>query len=537
MRTTLLLLIMTLCGQASAQNSVACIWSGTFAKCMPSTGILLENQRSVRFGELTANGVNYVAVQAPASTTGNRTVTLPDATTTLVGRDTTDTLTNKTLTGNTAANLISGSGTLTLNTSGTITVPNGTDTLVGKDTSDTLTNKSISGSANTLTNVPLATAVTGVLDPANGGTGVANNAAATLTRSGNHALTLTTTGTTGLTLPTTGTLATLAGSEALTNKTFDGASNTVSNISLTASVTGVLPLANGGTNKNATAVNGGLVWSDADSLEITAAGTAGQWLLSGGAAAPTMSNTTVTGKTIDGSANEVQLTLQGHSTQSANTFLVEKSDGTDVFSINQGSTKVLVSSETEAQRGLTLEILQAATPTAAWPAMTLNANAQAADQPVYIVWEWDSIVDTDGPAIAGIKRNSTSADVAIYTTAADTRAEKMRVASDGRVSIVNRLGFTRQEATIASGAITVTGTSMILDTEGGAASDDLDTINGCTRGDIFVFYGTNNGRDITYKDDTGNLRLAGDFVAANANHTITLICEGTDLLEISRSAN
>ncbi len=46
------------------------------------------------------------------------------------------------------------------------------------------------------------------LSPVRGGTGVANNAAATLTRSGNHALTLTTTGVTGVTLPTTGTLAT-----------------------------------------------------------------------------------------------------------------------------------------------------------------------------------------------------------------------------------------------------------------------------------------------------------------------------------------
>lgn len=49
----------------------------------------------------------------------------------------------------------------------------------------------------------------------------------------------------------------------------------------------VLPLASGGTNKNMTAVNGGVVWSDADSLEVTAAGTSGQPLLSSGAAAPT----------------------------------------------------------------------------------------------------------------------------------------------------------------------------------------------------------------------------------------------------------
>jgi hypothetical protein len=43
-----------------------------------------------------------------------------------------------------------------------------------------------------------------------GGTGVANNVAATLTRSGSHALTLTTTGVTSITLPTSGTVVTSA---------------------------------------------------------------------------------------------------------------------------------------------------------------------------------------------------------------------------------------------------------------------------------------------------------------------------------------
>lgn len=67
-------------------------------------------------------------------------------------------------------------------------------------------------------NVPLST-VTGTLGSANGGTGVANDAASTLTISGAFATTLTVSGTTGVTLPTTGTLATLAGTETLTNKT------------------------------------------------------------------------------------------------------------------------------------------------------------------------------------------------------------------------------------------------------------------------------------------------------------------------------
>lgn len=66
--------------------------------------------------------------------------------------------------------------------------------------------------------VSLTAAVSGILPPANGGTGVANNAASTLTISGAFATTLTVSNTTTLTLPVTGTLATLAGVETFTNK-------------------------------------------------------------------------------------------------------------------------------------------------------------------------------------------------------------------------------------------------------------------------------------------------------------------------------
>jgi hypothetical protein len=52
------------------------------------------------------------------------------------------------------------------------------------------------------------TSFTGILLPANGGTGVANNAASTITISGNYATTLTVTAATNVTLPTSGKLAT-----------------------------------------------------------------------------------------------------------------------------------------------------------------------------------------------------------------------------------------------------------------------------------------------------------------------------------------
>lgn len=63
-------------------------------------------------------------------------------------------------------------------------------------------------------NLASTNAVSGLLSPTSGGTGIANNAASTLTFSGNFGTTFTVTGTTSLTLPTSGTLATVGGTVA-----------------------------------------------------------------------------------------------------------------------------------------------------------------------------------------------------------------------------------------------------------------------------------------------------------------------------------
>lgn len=59
----------------------------------------------------------------------------PSTSTTLVGRDTTDTLTNKTLTSPIISSITNGAASLTL--------PSSTDTIVGRATTDTLTNKTL----------------------------------------------------------------------------------------------------------------------------------------------------------------------------------------------------------------------------------------------------------------------------------------------------------------------------------------------------------------------------------------------------------
>lgn len=60
--------------------------------------------------------------------------------------------------------------------------------------------------------IGLTTHISGILPPANGGTGIANNAASTLTISGAFASTFTVTGTTAVTFPTSGTLSTFINS-------------------------------------------------------------------------------------------------------------------------------------------------------------------------------------------------------------------------------------------------------------------------------------------------------------------------------------
>lgn len=94
--------------------------------------------------------------------------------------------------------------------------------------------------------------------------------------------------------------------------------------------------------------------------------------------------------------------------------------------------------------------------------------------------------------------------------------------------------------TIASGAVTVSQSYHEIDTEGGAATDDLDTINdpaSLTDVAILVLRATSSSRTVVLKDGTGNLRLAGDFSLDHNRDTITLIGTGGIWYEVSRSDN
>jgi hypothetical protein len=94
------------------------------------------------------------------------------------------------------------------------------------------------------------------------------------------------------------------------------------------------------------------------------------------------------------------------------------------------------------------------------------------------------------------------------------------------------------EYTIASGAITVAKGYIRIDTEASAAADDLDTItpgSNVGEGSILVCRAENVARVVTLKDGSGNLLLNGDYDLSAIDRTITLIYDGTNWREVSRS--
>ena len=178
---------------------------------------------------------------------------------------------------NTYSNLAIGS------TGNILTIAGGIPTWAAPATSGTVTSVSVvnsngfSGSVATSTTTPaisITTTITGILQ----GNGTAISAAST-TGSGNVVLATSPTLVTPLLgTPTSGNLI---------NATGYTTANLSGDISLTSQVSGILPIANGGTDNGSLAVTaGGVFYSDGTKFQNVGAGTSGQVLTSNGASAP-----------------------------------------------------------------------------------------------------------------------------------------------------------------------------------------------------------------------------------------------------------
>jgi hypothetical protein len=220
--------------------------------------LLLKPNTSTN-GILTYNSVDLVDVSS-AQTLTNKTLTSP-------------TITGATISGLTASRALVSDGSGNLGVSAVTSTELGRlsgvgSSVLGKDDSGALTNKT---SINKVAITAPATSAT--LTLADG---------STLALAGAYATTLTATGATNVTLPTTGTLATLAGSESLTNKTMSGSSNTFSSIAYASLVL------------TTSIVNGDISASAAIALSKLASVTASRALVSDGSGFVSASSVTST---------------------------------------------------------------------------------------------------------------------------------------------------------------------------------------------------------------------------------------------------
>lgn len=135
--------------------------------------------------------------------------------------------------------------------------------------------------------------------------------------------------------------------------------------------------------------------------------------------------------------------------------------------------------------------------------------------------------------------NSASHDCIFSDVLTGTTAYKNQIHDfTGATVIYNNKGAVK---TIASGSISAVLPGLYLvDTEGGAATDDLDNItNAAFTGQTITIRQSNSGRAVTVRRGVGNIRLAGgaNYTFPDTNTFLTLIYDGTNWREIGRSVN
>ena len=142
-------------------------------------GVNTTGNQNTSGNAATATALATARTIAGISFDGTASITIASTdlsdTASIVLLNSTQTLTNKTLT----TPVIS-----SISNTGTLTLPTSTDTLVGRDTTDTLTNKTISGASNTLSNIGNSSLTNSSITVTDGSTSTATSLGGTITFSG-----------------------------------------------------------------------------------------------------------------------------------------------------------------------------------------------------------------------------------------------------------------------------------------------------------------------------------------------------------------
>ncbi len=257
-----------------------------------------------------------------------------------------------------------------------LTFPATTGTLVEEAFAQALTNKTIDGSLNTITNIDLTTAVTGTLPAANGGVGIAAYTVGDI---------LYASGATALSK--------LAG-VATGNALISGGVATAPSwgkIGLTTHVSGVLPVANGGTNSSTALNDDRIMVSSGGAIVEAAALTNGQLLIGSTGAAPVAATVTGAGGiNVNVGAGTLEIEYAGVGAResfslAANPISITSTTGTDVLFVPWSDAKYgSVTTRTimfymvyGGARTLSLEILDQANVTLAGPTVFNTTGLQS----------------------------------------------------------------------------------------------------------------------------------------------------------------
>jgi len=165
-------------------------------------------------------------------------------------------------------------------------------------------------------------------------------------------------------------------------------------------------------------------------------------------------------------------------------------------------------------------------------------NGQRVDNTAYDIW-------LNGATDCLVEGNRIRATLAKKTAFAirESGAAARNTIQGNPINTVAGRYYSLLPNTISAGGIAVgmgsKGRLYVVDTEGGAATDDLDSITGGAQGEFIVLKAANSARTVVVKHATGNLRLDGlvDFSLDNADDSLLLMSDGTNWLEMSRSSN